>query len=70
MKIVLHEYFKKFVSDEILQDIAGQTNIYRMQKNGTNGNLSGKEFLGVYFSMGLVRLTSQRSYILGDIYVI
>lgn len=60
-----YQYFKKIVTGEMLQDIAGQTNIYSMQRNGTNVNLTGKElekFIGVYFRMGLVRLPSQRSY--------
>ena len=52
-----YEYFKRFVTNEMLQDIAEQTNIYSMQKYGKNVNLISKEvdkFIGVYFRMGLV----------------
>lgn len=43
MKIKLHKtgISKKFVTDEILQDIAGHKNIYSKQKNGRNVNLTG-----------------------------
>lgn len=59
------EYFKFFVTNDMLDDIAEQTNIYSLQSKGTNMGITGKElelFLGIYFRMGLVKLPSQRSY--------
>lgn len=53
MKIKLHKtgISKKFVTDEILQDIAGHKNIYSKQKNGRNVNFTGnklEKLLGVF----------------------
>lgn len=58
-------YFKKFVTDEMLQDVAEQTNLYSMQKNDKSLNTSAKEIeqvLGMYMHMGLVQMPSVRAY--------
>ena len=61
-----YEYFKYFITDEMLGAIAEQRNIYSLQSPiGSPISTTRKEieiFLGVYFRMGLVKLPSQRSY--------
>ena len=57
------EYFKLFVSDEMLNNTTEQTNIYILQSKGAEKSILRKDiekFIGVLFRMGLVRLPSQR----------
>ena len=59
------QYFKLFVSDEMLNNTTEQTNIYILQSKGTEKSILRKDiekFIVVFFRMGLVRLPSQRSY--------
>ncbi|XP_028658930.2 piggyBac transposable element-derived protein 3-like [Erpetoichthys calabaricus] len=58
-------YFKQFVTDEMIQDIAQQTNLYSVQKLGTSVNKTPKEIeqvLGMYMHMGLVQMPNVRAY--------
>ena len=54
-----YEYFKKFVTNEMLQDIAEQTNIYSMQKYGKNVNLisRGRKIYWCLFPHGFGTIT-------------
>lgn len=36
-------YFKQFVTDEMLQETAEQTNMYSVQKEGKSVNTTGKK---------------------------
>lgn len=50
-------YFKQFVTDEMLPEIAEQTNLHSVQKQGKSVNTTNKEIdqvLGIYMHMGLV----------------
>ncbi|XP_067940667.1 piggyBac transposable element-derived protein 3-like [Watersipora subatra] len=59
------EYFRRFISTELIDNIVQQTNIYSVQKTGTSVQTDHKKIekiLGVYFHMGLVRMSSVRQY--------
>ncbi|XP_067939618.1 piggyBac transposable element-derived protein 3-like [Watersipora subatra] len=59
------EYFRRFISTEMIDNIVQQTNIYSVQKTGTSVQTDHKEIekiFGVYFHMGLVRMSSVRQY--------
>ncbi|XP_065675601.1 piggyBac transposable element-derived protein 3-like [Hydra vulgaris] len=59
------ECFKLFVSDNMLNSIANESNIYILQSKVSEKNISKKnfeKFIGAYLRMGLVKLPSQRSY--------
>ena len=59
------EYFKLFVSDDMLISITEQTNIYNLQSKGAEKGILRKDiekFIGTFFRIGLVRLPSQISY--------
>ena len=54
-----------FVSDSLLDLLAKQSNIYGLQLTGSSINVSLiqiEQFIGVYFRMGLVKMSSIRSY--------
>ena len=56
---------KRFVTDEMIQELAYQTNLYSTQNTGSSIDITEKDiekFMGVYFRMGLVKMPSQRSY--------
>ena len=58
-------YFKDFVTDEMLQEIAEETNLYNLQKNGKSVNPNAQEIeqiLGMYMHMGLVQMPNVRAY--------
>lgn len=58
-------YFKQFVTDEMLQETAEQTNLYSVQKEGKSVNTTAKEIekvLGMYMHMGLVQMSCVRAY--------
>uniref|UniRef100_A0A3Q3LI23 PiggyBac transposable element-derived protein domain-containing protein n=1 Tax=Labrus bergylta TaxID=56723 RepID=A0A3Q3LI23_9LABR len=60
-----HMYFKQFVTDEMLEETAEQTNLYSVQKEGKSVNTTAKEIeqvLGMYIHMGLVQMSSVRAY--------
>ncbi|KAJ8259928.1 hypothetical protein GJAV_G00175100 [Gymnothorax javanicus] len=58
-------YFKQFVTDEMLQHVATETNRYSVEKSGQSINTSAKEIqqlLGMYLFMGLAQMPNRRSY--------
>ncbi|KAK0147717.1 PiggyBac transposable element-derived protein 3 [Merluccius polli] len=58
-------YFKDFVTEEMLQEIAEETNLYSVQKNGKSVNTNAQEIeqiLGMYMHMGLVQMPNVRAY--------
>ena len=60
-----YEFFVKFITKEMLETVALQTNLYSMQQEGDNINTSPKEIeqlIGCLFRMGLVKMPNQRSY--------
>ena len=59
------QYFKLFVSDEMLNNTTEQTNIYILQSKGAEKSILRNDiekFIGVFLRMGLVRLPIQRPY--------
>ena len=59
------EYFKQFVTDEMIDSIAIETNKYGLQKDGINIKVTKSEielFMGIYFYMGLVNMPAVGSY--------
>lgn len=59
------QYFKKFISEDMLELIVEHTNRYSVQKQGMFVNTSFKELeqvLGMYFKMGLVEMPAVRMY--------
>ena len=58
------EYFKKFISDDILSDICYQTNLYALQKNPSKPlNLNSSEleqWLGVCMQMSVIKIMNTR----------
>ncbi|XP_036963569.1 piggyBac transposable element-derived protein 3-like [Acanthopagrus latus] len=58
-------YFKQFVTNEMLQLVVDQTNLYSVQKDGKSINKTVKEIeqvLGMYMLMGLVQMPNVRAY--------
>uniref|UniRef100_A0A3Q1JQK9 PiggyBac transposable element-derived protein domain-containing protein n=1 Tax=Anabas testudineus TaxID=64144 RepID=A0A3Q1JQK9_ANATE len=58
-------YFKDFVTEEMLQEIAEETNLYSVQKDGKSVNTNAKEIeqiLGMYMHMGLNQMPNVRAY--------
>lgn len=58
-------YFKRFVTDDMIDEIVQHTNLYSVQKSGRSINTTRKELekmLGMYFHMGLVQMNSVRQY--------
>lgn len=61
------EYFRKFITAEMLELLKDQTNLYSVQKseNHKNVNTTVKELeimIGLYLRMGLCQLTGNRAY--------
>lgn len=59
------QYFKDFVTVDMLQEIAEETNLYSVQKNGKSVNTNAQEIeqlLGMYMHMGLVQMPNVRAY--------
>ena len=64
-KTTPYQYFKMLVTDELLDMVKEQTNLYSAQSTGSSINVTAKDiekFIGAYFRMGLVRMPSVRSY--------
>ena len=60
-----YSYFKDFVTDEMLEHMAAETNRYSIEKNGRSIDTSAAELeqvLGMYFQMGLAAMPCVRSY--------
>ena len=60
-----YQYFKMFVTDQLLDMVAEQSNLYSVQSSGSSINITAKgieKFHGIYFQMGLVKLPSTRLY--------
>ena len=60
-----YRYFMMFVTDQLLEMVAEQSNLYTVLSSGSLINITAKEiekFPGIYFRMGLVKLPSTRSY--------
>lgn len=58
-------YVKQFITNEMLQEIAKQTNQYSVQKLGTSVKTTPKEIeqvLGMYMNMGLVQMPNVQVY--------
>ncbi|KAL7870991.1 hypothetical protein SRHO_G00084880 [Serrasalmus rhombeus] len=59
------EYFQRFVSEDMIQALTENTNVYSLQKNGTCLNTSNKEIeqmIGMYLKMGLMQMSGVRMY--------
>lgn len=59
------QYFKDMITDDMIEHIQTQTNIYSMQKEGKVIGATSKEieiFIGIYLRMGLVQAYSVRAY--------
>ena len=64
-------YFRQFVTDEMLNNLVEQTNIYSAQKYGHSINTTKKELeqmIGINFYMGLIRMEGARQYWETDIH--
>ncbi|XP_061759480.1 piggyBac transposable element-derived protein 2-like [Nerophis ophidion] len=60
-----YSYFKDFVTEEMLLEIAEETNLYGLQKDGKSVNTNAKEIeqvVGMYMHMGLVQMPNVRAY--------
>ena len=58
-------YFQRFITDDMLDQVVHQSNLYSLQKNGHLANTSKKELeqvIGMFFRMGLVRMAGVRAY--------
>ena len=56
-----YEYFKKFVNDDMFDNLATESNNYAHQKSGINLKTTASEletFVGMYFHMGVVKMPS------------
>ena len=59
------QYFKKFISDEMVQLVVENTNLYSVQKNGKSVATTTKEVeqvFGMFFRMGIVCMPGIRAY--------
>lgn len=60
-----YSYFKMFCSDDIIQNLTDQTNIYSCQKNANTIDTNKAEmevFLGIHLMMGIVSMPSMNNY--------
>ena len=58
-------HFKQFVTDQMLEAVASETNRYSVEKTGQSINTSAKELqqvLGMYLLMGLTQMPSVRAF--------
>lgn len=58
-------YFKYLFDDSIIENIANQTNLYSVEKNGSSINTSSREiqqFLGIHILSSIVKMPSYRMY--------
>ena len=59
------QYFKTFISDEMVQLVVDNTNLYSVQKNGKSITTTTKEMeqvFGMFFHMGIVCMPGTRVY--------
>ena len=59
------EYFKRFISSDMIDELVEMTNQYSIQKSGDNISVTSKEIeqvLGMYFHMGIVRMSNVQMY--------
>lgn len=59
------QYFKQFVTDEMLQNLSEQTNLYYFQQQGKPLGTTPKEieiFIGIIIKIGIRKLPSLRHY--------
>lgn len=59
------EYFQKFVTEDMINALADNTNQYSFQKKGSSINTNTKEIeqmIGMYLKMGLVQMPGVRMY--------
>ena len=60
-------YFKRFVDDDMVDNLVNFTNIYSSKKNGVQAGTGRKELkqlIGTFSQMGLVKMPNNRMYIL------
>ncbi|XP_067940417.1 piggyBac transposable element-derived protein 3-like [Watersipora subatra] len=60
-----YQYFQQFVTADMIDGMVDNTNLYSTQKMGKSINTTKKEveqMMGMYFHMGLVRMSSVRQY--------
>lgn len=60
-----YEYFKMFITNEMIENLSEQTNLYSVQKNGVSINSNKQEieqFLGIHLLSGIIRVPSDRMY--------
>ena len=60
-----YHYFKKYVTDDMMQLVVDETNLHSVQKSGSSLGVTCDELqvvLDMYFRMGLVQMPSVRSY--------
>jgi len=58
-------YFRKMIANEMLENLAKETNLYAMQKEGSEIDTIVKELeilIGIYIRMGLVSMPRVRAY--------
>ena len=59
------QYFRQFVTDEMLCSAVEQANLYSVQKDGEDISLTKGEleqFIGIFFKMGLVPMSRTTAY--------
>ncbi|KAI8771534.1 piggyBac transposable element-derived protein 3 [Biomphalaria glabrata] len=59
------EFFKQYLTDDMLDLLVANTNQYSVQKSGKSINTSNKEFeqvIGMFLKMGLVKMPCVRCY--------
>ena len=64
------EYFRMFFSSDLLKHVVDQSNLYFVQQNLSNLNLSCSEleqFIGSLLAMSLVKLCNSQKYWSGDL---
>ena len=60
-----YNYFRKIITEQMLANLENETNLYVLQKDGTEFNTTKKESeirIGIYIKMGLVSIPRVRSY--------
>ena len=60
-----YNYFRKMITEQMLANLENETNLYVLQKDGTEFNTTKKEIeilIGIYIRMGMVSMPRVRSY--------
>lgn len=58
-------FFREFFTDDMVEELVANTNLYSVQKNNKCTNTNKKEvetFIGMFFRMGLARMAGTRCY--------